>query len=279
MSNHSFLKMSNILDKIFVDKQKELQGTKREHPLSELKQRIGNQTPVRNVFTALNANKHSNIIAEIKRRTPFKGELRENFNAQEIAGEYVKNGAVTLSILTESNYFGSNIGILEEVRPIAPIPLLRKDFISDDYQVYESRAYGADLFLLIATWLEQSQLTDLLLLGQELGMPALVETHNEWDMEKAFEAKAKLIGVNNRDLTNGKTDLDISRRLIPMALQEPDVTLVCESGIRGRDEISEFEKLGAKAFLIGESLMTSENIPETLKGFLGNGDKQTSSQS
>lgn len=262
--------MSNILDKIFIDKQKELAGTKRNLPLPELKQRIGDQEPVRDVFKALKEGKNSKIIAEIKRRTPFKGELRENFNASEIAGDYVKHGAATLSILTESNYFGSSIDILKQVRPIAPIPLLRKDFISDDYQVYESRAHGADLFLLIATWLDQNQLTDLLLLGKELGLPALVETHNEWDMEKAFEAKASLIGINNRDLANGKTDLDIARRLIPLALQEPGNTLVCESGIRGREEIEEFEKIGAHAFLIGESLMTSDDIPEKLKILLGN---------
>ena len=267
--------MTNILDKIFADKQKELAETKRNLPLPELKLRIGDQAPIRDVFKALNEGKHSKVIAEIKRCTPFKGELRENFNASEIADDYGKHGAVTLSILTESNYFGSNIGILEEVRPIAPIPLLRKDFISDEYQVYESRAYGADLFLLIATWLDQSQLTDLLLLGKELGLPALVETHNEWDMEKAFEAKASLIGINNRDLTNGKTDLNIARRLIPMALQEPGNTLVCESGIRGREEIEEFEKIGAHAFLIGESLMTSENIPEKLKILIGNGQQDS----
>lgn len=270
--------MSNILDKIFADKQKELAGTKRELPLPELKLRIGDQEPIRDVLKVLNNKGPSKIIAEIKQRTPFKGELRENFNASEIAGDYVKHGAVTLSILTETNYFGSHIGILKEVRPIAPIPLLRKDFISDEYQVYESRGYGADLFLLIATWLEQNQLTDLLILGKELGMPALVETHNEWDMEKAFEAKASLIGINNRDLTNGKTDLNIARRLIPMALQEPSKTLVCESGIHSREEIEEFEKLGAQAFLIGESLMTSENIPEKLKELIGNGDPESTSQ-
>ena len=103
-----------------------------------------------------------------------------------------------------------------------------------------------------------------------MGLPALVETHNEWDMEKAFEAKASLIGINNRDLANGRTDLNIARRLIPMALQEPGNTLVCESGICGREEIEEFEKLGAHAFLIGESLMTAKNIPEKLKVLLGN---------
>ena len=269
--------MSNILDRIFADKQKELAGTKRNLPLPELKVRMGDQAPVRDVFAALNGGKRSKIIAEIKRRTPFKGELRENFNAGEIAGDYVQNGAATLSILTETNHFGSHIGILQEVRPIAPIPLLRKDFIFDEYQVYESRAHGADLFLLIATWLDQNQLTDLLSLGKELGLPALVETHNEYDMEKAFEAKANLIGINNRDLTNGNTDLGIARRLIPMALQESGNTLVCESGISGREEIEEFEELGAHAFLIGESLMTSENIPEKLKELLGNGESTNKS--
>ncbi len=264
--------MSDILDKIFADKKKELAGTKRELPLPELKIRMGDQAPVRDVYKALNEGKNSKIIAEIKRRTPFKGELRENFNAGEIAGDYAMNGAATLSILTESNYFGSHIGVLKEVRLIAPIPLLRKDFICDEYQVYESRAHGADLFLLIATWLEQNQLTDLLHLGRELGLSALVETHNEYDMEKAFEAKASLIGINNRDLTNGKTDLNIARRLIPMASQEPGNTLVCESGIHGREEIEEFEKIGAHAFLIGESLMTSKDIPEKLKELLGNGE-------
>lgn len=262
--------MSNILDKIFADKQKELAGTKCDLPLAELKQRIGDQAPVRDVFPALREGKNSKIIAEIKRRTPFKGELRENFNALEIARDYAKYGAAALSILTESNYFGSHIGILQEVRTVAPIPLLRKDFIFDEYQVYESRAHGADLFLLIATWLDQSQLTDLLGLGNELGLPALVETHDEYDMEKAFEAKASLIGINNRDLTNGKTDLNIARRLIPMALQEPGKTLVCESGIHGREEIEDFEKIGAHAFLIGESLMTAHNIPEKLTELLGN---------
>ena len=264
--------MSNILEKIFAEKKKELASTKRNLALPELMSRIVDQAPVRDVFKVLSEEKRSNIIAEIKRRTPFKGELRENFNASEIARDYVKYGAVTLSILTESNFFGSHIGTLEEVKLVSPIPLLRKDFIFDEYQVYESRAFGADLFLLIATWLDQNQLKDLLLLGRELGLSSLVEIHNEWDMEKAFEARASLIGINNRDLANGKTDLNISRRLIPMALQEPGMTLVCESGIERREEIEEFEGMGANAFLIGESLMTSDNIPEKLKYLLGHED-------
>ena len=264
-------KMSNILDQIFADKKKELPETQSNTPLSEIKNRIGDQQPVCDVFAALKKGSNSRIIAEIKPKTPFKGELRKGFVAKDIARDYVGNGAATLSILTESNYFGSSINVLPEIREIAPIPLLRKDFIFDEYQVYESRAYGADLFLLIATWLDQSLMNDLLALGEELGMPALIETHNEWDMEKAFAAKANLIGINNRDLKNGKTDLGITRRLVPMALQEKDKVLVCESGIHGREEIEEFEALGVNAFLIGESLMTAENIPGKLKELLGDG--------
>jgi len=261
--------MSNILDQIFADKKKELSETKRKSPLSEIKQRIEDQKSVLDVYKSLEKNKTSNIIAEIKPRTPFKGELRKGFTAIDIAREYVGHGAVMLSILTESNYFGSSLDNLAGIRKIASIPLLRKDFILDEYQVFESRAYGADLFLLIATWLDQNLMSDLLSLGHELKMPALIETHNEWDMEKAFAVNAKLIGINNRDLTNGKTDLNITRRLVPMALQEKDKVLVCESGINGRNEIEEFEELGVDAFLIGESLMTSQNIPEKLKELLG----------
>ncbi|MZG53879.1 MAG: indole-3-glycerol phosphate synthase TrpC [Nitrospinae bacterium] len=261
--------MSNILDQIFADKKNELSTTRRNSSLSEIKHRIGDQPSARDVYGVLGDGKGTRIIAEIKPRTPFKGELRKGFDAKIIAGEYVENGAATLSILTESKYFGSNIGVLKEIREVAPIPLLRKDFIFDEYQVYESRAYGADLFLLIATWLDKNLMSDLLCLGEELGMPALVETHNEQDLEKAFEANAKLIGINNRDLTNGKTDLGITRRLAPMALQEKDKILVCESGIHGRREIEEFEGLGVHAFLIGESLMVSENIPAKLKELLG----------
>ena len=263
--------MSNILDKIFADKKKELPNTQRKTSLLEIKERISYQQPTLDVYKALEKNSTSRIIAEIKPKTPFKGELRKGFDAKTIARDYVEYGAATLSILTESNYFGSNIEVLPEIRKVAPIPLLRKDFIFDEYQVFESRAYGADLFLLIATWLDKNLMADLLCQGKDLGMPALIETHNEWDLEKAFAANAELIGINNRDLTNGKTDLGITRRLAPMALQEKGKVLVCESGIHGRKEIEEFEDLGVYAFLIGESLMTAEDIPGKLKELLGHG--------
>jgi indole-3-glycerol phosphate synthase len=234
---------------------------------------------VRNIEQALQPDKGSpnggsRIIAEIKPRTPFKGELRANVDPAEIAKTYADNGAAALSILTESSYFDGCLSTLEKARECVETPLLRKDFIFDEYQIYEARAFGADGFLLIATWLDKNHLADLLELGKELGLPALVETHNEKDMEKAFAAGGTILGINNRDLTSGKTDLGIARRLIPMALQIPGNTLVCESGIHSRKEIEEFEERGAHSFLIGESLMTADNIGEKLKEFTG--DRKTS---
>ena len=262
--------MPGILDKIFADKKVELDSVKRRLALPDVKTRISDKTyEIRNIKKALQTRKESHIIAEIKPRTPFKGELREDVNPVSIAKIYAKNGATALSVLTESSYFGGSISTLEKARECVDIPLLRKDFIFDEYQIYETKAFGADLFLLIATWLDKNHLADLIALGQELGLPALVEAHNEKDMEKAFAAAGSILGINNRDLTSGKTDLDIARRLIPMALQVPGNLLVCESGIHSRTEIEEFEELGAHSFLIGESLMTADNIGEKLKELTG----------
>ncbi len=272
--------MSNILDKIFADKKVELGSVKRQLALADVKTRMADKShKVRNIEQVLQRDKGtpnggSRIIAEIKPRTPFKGELRANVDPAEIAKTYANNGAAVLSILTESSYFGGCLSTLEKARECIETPLLRKDFIFDEYQVYEARAFGADGFLLIATWLDKNHLADLLELGKELGLPALVETHNEKDMEKAFAAGGTIFGINNRDLTSGKTDLGIARRLIPMALQIPGNTLVCESGIHSRKEIEEFEERGAHSFLIGESLMTADNIGEKLKEFTG--DRKTS---
>ncbi len=266
--------MANVLDKIFVHKKEELGSTKRKAPLSEIKGRIGQQADAQDIRQALEPGSQYRIIAEIKKRTPFKGELRPDFDGLSIARDYSQNGAAAISVLTESNYFGGSIEFLSQVREAVKTPLLRKDFIFDPYQVYESRAFGGDFFLLIATWLDKNQLEDLLELGKEIGMTALVETHCERDMEKAFSAGGFLLGINNRDLKTGKTDLDISRRLIKMAKMVPDNLLVCESGIHSAKEIQELEQLGAQAFLIGESLMKADSIPEKLAELTGNKSKE-----
>ena len=262
--------MSNILDKIFKDKEEELDSTKRRLALSDVKTRISDKAyKIRDIRKALLSGRESRIITEIKPSTPFKGELRASINPLEIAQTFAENGAAALSILTESSHFGGSLSTLEKSRECVDTPLLRKDFIFDEYQVYETRAFGADLFLLIATWLDKNHLADLLALGTELGLPALVETHNEKDMEKAFAAGGSILGINNRDLASGETDLNVARRLIPMALQIPGNLLVCESGIHSRTEIEEFEERGAHSFLIGESLMTAKNIGEKLKELTG----------
>jgi indole-3-glycerol phosphate synthase len=266
--------MANILDKIFTHKKEELDSTKRTTSLSEIKGRMGQAEPVRDIRQALAPKAGSRIIAEIKKRTPFKGELRPDFDGLAIGREYAENGAAAISVLTESKFFGGSIEVLSQVRDEVKIPLLRKDFIFDPYQVYESRAFGGDFFLLIATWLDKNQMEDLLELGKELGMTALVETHCEKDMEKAFSVGAFLIGINNRDLKTGKTDLGISRRLIKMAEMVPDNLLVCESGIHSALEIAEMESLGAHAFLIGESLVKADNIPQKLKEFIGDKNRE-----
>ncbi|MFQ5672341.1 MAG: indole-3-glycerol phosphate synthase TrpC [Nitrospinales bacterium] len=269
--------MSTILDRIFADKKNRLEDTERQLPLRALKNIMGHQKPALDVAGALKEPGASRIIAEIKRRSPFKGELRQDFDAMQIAGLYVENGATALSILTEELYFGGNIEFLGEARNRwEQVPLLRKDFIFAEYQVYESRAFGADMFLLIATWLDKNHLAELLALGKEIGLTALVETHHERDMEKAFAAGASVIGINNRDLTTGKTDLDVARRLLKEAAWDPQNVLVCESGIRGRQEIVEFEKLGAHAFLVGESLMTADDIPGQLRKLVGHEKNQVS---
>lgn len=263
--------MTTILDKIFADKKEELNDVKRATPLSRVKDMARERPPAMDIRRALSktASASTRIIAEVKRRSPFKGDLRKDFDPLEVARIYSENGAAAISVLTEKSYFGGSLEILSRAREVADVPLLRKDFIFAEYQVYESRAFGADLFLLIATWLEKGQLADLLCLGQELGLAALVETHHEKDMEKAFAAGATLIGVNNRDLTTGKTDLGISRRLLKMAQTDPENILVCESGIHSRKEVEEFEQIGARAFLVGESLVKADDIAAKLRELTG----------
>ncbi len=267
--------MANILDEIFAAKKVGLASTQREVPLAEVKNKIGDQRDVIPIMDALRASgEGSKIVAEIKRRTPFKGDLVEQFDPLAIARTYADNGAVAISILTESRFFGGDLKYVEQTSKAVSIPLLRKDFIFDEYQVYESRACGADFFLLIATSLDKNQLKDLLELGKEIGLTALVETHHEKDMEKAFHAGAELLGINNRDLTSGKTDLEISKRLLKETRGMNNLLLVCESGIHSRAQIEEFERLGMHAFLIGESLMKARSISDKLQEFTGHGKIQ-----
>jgi indole-3-glycerol phosphate synthase len=207
------------------------------------------------------------VIAEVKRSSPSKGRIREDFNPVEIAGIYEDNGASAISILTERKFFEGNAAYLPQIRKAVGLPLLRKDFIIDTYQINETRVLGADALLLIARLLEAGELRDFIGLASELGLAALVEVHNEADVEKAVSSGTRIVGINNRDLATFRTDLDVSIRLarrIPKG-----ITVVSESGINCRGDVERLMSAGIHSVLVGESLMREKDIGKKLRELLG----------
>ncbi|PIZ27288.1 MAG: indole-3-glycerol phosphate synthase, partial [Chloroflexi bacterium CG_4_10_14_0_8_um_filter_46_9] len=198
------------------------------------------------------------LIAEIKQASPSRGMLNPNLNLTELAKTYVKGGAAAISVLTEANYFQGSIEHLAAVREVVKLPLLRKDFIFTPYQIYESRAYGADALLLIAAILSQREIEQLLSLSHSLGLRCLVEVHNEVELEKALQSSAKVIGINNRDLKTFKVDLNTTHRLRPLIPQAQVV--VSESGIKSRSDVEKLKKWGVNAILVGEALVTASDV-------------------
>jgi len=203
-------------------------------PLSSLKEGIvRRQTPLD--FALALSGDRTRLIAEVKRASPSRGVLCPDFNPVELAKSYAQGGAAAISVLTEANYFEGSIDHLAAIREETRLPLLRKDFIFDPYQVYESRAYGADALLLIVAILSQEQLGELLSLSHSLGLNCLVEVHNEDEVERALLTQAKIIGINNRNLNTFTVDINTTRRLRPLIPQERIV--VSESGIRSRSDV------------------------------------------
>lgn len=198
-----------------------------------------------------------NIIAEIKRRSPSKGIIREDFDSVRIAASYAAGGAAAISVVCEEDFFGGSLDHLADVREVVDLPVLRKDFIIDEYQIYESAAAKADAVLLITAVLADPLLEQLLDLTQELNLEALVEVHSRDEMTRAVRAGAKIIGVNNRDLTTFDVDLDVSLELA--ALAPRDSILVSESGITRSSEIRRLKQAGFGGFLIGEHFMRSDD--------------------
>src|SRR6266550_2705527 len=208
-----------------------------------------------------------NIIAEFKRRSPSKGTIRENADAATIARNYETAGAVAISVLTEENYFAGSLDDLRAVREVVSIPVLRKDFVFDEYQVYESAAGGADALLLIVAALDDETLARLLRLTEdELGMDALVEVHTEEEMKRAVAHAAKLVGVNNRDLRTFNVSTETSAQLAQFA--PAGMVLVSESGLTP-DEVRKLKAVGYKGFLVGESLMRAADPEQQLRAFRG----------
>lgn len=253
-----------IIDKILADKKPEVARIKREVPVWALKERAGARKPLD--FAAALRGDSLKLIAEVKKASPSKGLLCPGFNPVELARTYAVNGAAAISVLTETNYFQGSLEYLEAIRKMVDIPLLRKDFIYDEYQVYEAAAYGADAILLIMTMLEQKRLEHLMALCKELGLGYLVEVHNEEELFKAMLANAEIIGINNRDLQTFKTDIDTTRRL--RMLIPKRIIVISESGISAKADIKKMKEYKVNAVLVGEALVTAKNIPTKMKELL-----------
>jgi indole-3-glycerol phosphate synthase len=256
-----------ILDQIVADNLEELESRKRSLPLKELQTIALEQLSPFDFASALHGN-HIKLIAEVKKASPSRGVIRSDFNPVAIAQTYAANGAAAISVLTEARYFQGSLNHLRDIRKALGnrLPLLRKDFLCDPYQVYESRAHGADSVLLIVAILTPEKLKELLGLSHELGMSCLAEVHNEAELEIALKGGARIIGINNRDLTTLTVDLTTTERLRPLIPK--DRTVVSESGIRDRSDMEKLKKWGVDAVLIGESLMSAPNISTKMKELL-----------
>jgi len=257
-----------ILDEIIKNTRQELEDRKQNLPLDILQSMAQIRPQPLNLAAALKSDRIQ-VIAEVKKASPSRQVIRQDFNPVQIASCYAANGAAAISVLTDSRYFQGSLDYLAHINaalgPNRP-PLLRKDFIFDPYQVYESRAYGADAFLLIKAVLTQENLKQLLELGHRLQMQCLVETHNEEELKQAVESGAQIIGINNRDLKNFQVDLETSVRLRPLV--PPDRLVVSESGIKTRGDMEKLQKLKVNAALVGETLMASTDIAAALRKLL-----------
>jgi len=254
-----------MLNKIIAQKREEVEQRKKVVTITYLQQRIARQKPALDLALAIKGD-HIRLIAEVKQASPSRGMLSPNFNPIELARTYAEGGAAAISVLTEANYFMGSIEHLAEIKEVVGLPLLRKDFIFDLYQVYESRAYGADALLLIAFILSQEQLKELVSLSHNLGLRCLVEVHNEEEVGRAVLSEAEIIGINNRDLTTFTVDITTTHRLRPLIPQERIV--VSESGIKTKRDIEKLEKWGVDAVLVGEALVTTRNVQTKMKELL-----------
>ncbi len=259
--------MPTILDEIVATKQREIAAAKAATPIDVLRRRVELASPVRNFFQPLAAPGPIRLIAEIKRASPSRGVIRADFQPIEIAATYAAHGACCLSVLTDEHYFQGSLAILEQVRASSALPVLRKDFILDEYQLLEARAAGADAVLLIAECLDDCRLRALHNAAVELGLAPLVELYEPNNLPRVLDAGATLIGVNNRDLRTFEVDLDHTLRLRTRIPAE--CVLVSESGIRSRADVLRLEAAGVDAILVGEILMASPDIAAAVNALLG----------
>ncbi len=253
-----------ILDEILAHKRIELERARREESPASLARRA-EQAPAatRDFAAAVSRGADPRVIAEVKRRSPSRGEIRPSFDPVACARAYAEGGAAAISVLTDETYFGGRLGYLTEIRAAVEVPLLRKDFVIDAYQVDEARVAGADAVLLIVAALAQDELERLAARAHALSLCALVEVHDEPELERALAAGARVVGINNRDLRTFETDLAVTERLAPKIPE--GVVVVAESGIFTRADMARLAKSGADAFLVGESLMRESDVAGALR--------------
>ncbi len=255
-----------ILDDIVRDKRLDLERTKTAVSLAELQRTALFRAPRRDFRAALAVRRRA-IIAEVKKASPSKGVICADFDPLRVAAAYAAAGAAAISVLTEERYFQGHLRHLAAIRQAVSIPLLRKDFLFDPYQLYEARAFGADAVLLIVALITQPMLQELLGLAEALHLAALVEVHNRAELECALRRGARIVGINNRDLRTFHTTLATTEQLAPAV--PGDVFTVAESGIETAADIARLERAGVTAFLIGELLMRSADPGSILAGLLG----------
>lgn len=262
------MKKVDTLKEIVAKKKEKILLAKQQFNEEDLKGKIQNLTPPRPFIESINKPRQISLIAEIKKASPSRGIIRENFNPQEIAKVYQAVGVQAISVLTEEDYFLGNISYINEVKSLVDVPILRKDFILEPYQVYESRIFGADAILLIADLLTQQTLSQLLQIASTLGLDCLIEVHAEKELKKVLKLKGvSLIGINNRDLHTLEVNFKITEKLFPLIPK--DKVVVVESGIKSYQDILFLKILGVNACLIGEIFMEAQDLKKKVEEVMG----------
>lgn len=261
------MKKTDALKEIIAKKQERIILAKEQISEEELKAKARGLSATRPFIEAINKPRQINLIAEVKKASPSCGVIREDFNPQAIAKIYEEAGAAAISVLTEEDYFLGSLNYLSEVKNSVSLPVLRKDFILEPYQVYESRLAGADAILLIAELLSKDKIVELMQVAESLGLDCQVEVHTEKELKKVLNLKVPLIGINNRDLHTLEVDFKITEKLFP--LMPKDKTIVVESGIKSRQDTLFLKILGVNAVLIGEAFMRAGDIRRQVEEIMG----------
>lgn len=256
------------MKEIILKKKERILLAKQSLPEEELKARVDGLAPTRPFREVISRRNQLCLIAEIKKQSPSRGIIRQNFQLQELAKIYQESGVQAISILTEEDYFGGSLSYINEVKSLATAPILRKDFILEPYQVYESRFYGADAILLIADLLSQEKLSELMQLADQLALDCLVEVHTEKELKKALGLKGSpIIGINNRNLHTLQVDFKTTEKLFPLIPK--DRIVVVESGIKNHQDALFLKILGVNALLVGEAFMEAEDIGKKIQEIMG----------